>query len=127
MGEVPALPARIWEELPDRRMPRLAERLRESSLIEVVFPGAVLARVLVQELNMAGKPSLLMDLTSSEILEYWALLTPDQRAAFVADRLAANIAVQTARSISSRWLKSLAKTRDFLRPLLGHLPCVLVP
>ncbi len=87
LGEVPALPVRTWRQLPDAVCRALAERLRESSLIEVVFPDSSLARVLVQERNMAVKPSLLMNLTSSEILEYWALLSPDQRAAFVADRL----------------------------------------
>jgi len=40
-------------------------------------------RLLVREENMAHRPSLLTQLTPEEILEYWALLTPEQRAAFI--------------------------------------------
>ena len=37
-------------------------------------------RVLVREENMAHRPSLFLDLTPEEILEYWSLLTAAQRA-----------------------------------------------
>ena len=118
MGEVPALPARIWQQLPVAVCRGLAERLKESSLIEVVFPGAVLVRVLVQERNMAVKPSLLMSLTSSEILEYWALLSPDQRAAFVADRLSGVVPSGSEIEIE-QVAKSLAKTETFFDRFAG--------
>jgi hypothetical protein len=37
----------------------------------------------VREENMGHRPSLLLQLSPEEILEYWALLTAEQRAAFV--------------------------------------------
>lgn len=40
-------------------------------------------RLLVREENMGHRPSLLMNLTPEEILEYWSLLTSDQRAACI--------------------------------------------
>lgn len=40
-------------------------------------------RVLVREENVAHRPSLLHELSPEEILEYWALLTPEQRAHFL--------------------------------------------
>jgi hypothetical protein len=43
--------------------------------------------MLVQEVNMAMKPSLLEQLTAAEILEYWSLLTPDQRNEFLEGKL----------------------------------------
>lgn len=42
-------------------------------------------RVLVREDNMGFRPSLLMQLTPEKILEFWALLTPEQRSAFIAE------------------------------------------
>jgi hypothetical protein len=44
-------------------------------------------RVLVREENMAHRPSLLTQLTTEEILEYWSLLTPEQRAVFIERRI----------------------------------------
>jgi len=44
-------------------------------------------RVLVREHNMGHRPSLLKELSPEEILEYWALLSADQRAAFLAYHL----------------------------------------
>jgi len=44
-------------------------------------------RVLVREENMGHRPSLLTELSPEEILEYWALLSADQRAAFIAYHL----------------------------------------
>jgi len=40
-------------------------------------------RALVREENMAFKPSRLQDLSAAEILEYWSLLSPNQRASFI--------------------------------------------
>ena len=42
--------------------------------------------VLVQEEGMKSKPSALFDLSPSEILRYWSLLTAEQRAAFLEAR-----------------------------------------
>lgn len=40
-------------------------------------------RVLVREENMVHKPSLLHQLTAEEILEFWSILSPEQRAEFL--------------------------------------------
>jgi len=44
-------------------------------------------RVLVREENMSHRPSLLHELTPEEILQYWSLLTPAQRAEFLEEHL----------------------------------------
>lgn len=44
-------------------------------------------RVLVREENMGHRPSLLHELTPEEILQYWSLLTPAQRAEFLEEHL----------------------------------------
>ena len=45
--------------------------------------------LLVQEINMAQKPPLLEGLSAAEILEYWSLLTPDQRNEYLERKLTA--------------------------------------
>ncbi|MCK4305859.1 MAG: hypothetical protein KAY24_16600 [Candidatus Eisenbacteria sp.] len=51
-------------------------------------------RVLVREENMAHRPSLLAQLTPEEILEYWSLLTPEQRAVFIEQRIGTDVTDQ---------------------------------
>ena len=65
---------------------RLAELLLSTSFL-LVQHGNQSWRVLVREENMQHRPSLLMQLTPEEILEYWSLLTPAQRAQFVEARI----------------------------------------
>jgi len=118
IGELPPLVGGQWDELPDAVNVRLSEHLRETAFIDVSYSDQGVARVLVQELNMAGKPSLLMDLTASEILEYWALLTPDQRAAYVGNHLAAKLAVQTDMDIATD-LKAFVRPETFFDRFSG--------
>lgn len=59
------------------------ERLLHSTSFLVVRYGVNSWRVLIREENMGHRPSLLLELTPAEILEYWALLTPTQRAQFI--------------------------------------------
>jgi hypothetical protein len=47
-------------------------------------------RVLVREEGMIHRPSLLTSLTPEEILMYWSLLSADQQAAFIEEKLAAD-------------------------------------
>lgn len=118
IGELAAPVRGQWSELPDALNVRLSELLRETAFIDVSYSDQGVARVLVQELNMAGKPSLLMDLTASEILEYWALLTPDQRAAYVGDHLMAKLAVQTDMDIATD-LKAFVRPETFFDRFSG--------
>ncbi|MEZ4654619.1 MAG: hypothetical protein R3E12_13810 [Candidatus Eisenbacteria bacterium] len=78
------LPSRTWQNLDTETAQRIAEVLPETSLFWVHSastenPGLLL----VQEEGMSHRPSLFLRLTPAEILEYWSLLTPDQRAQFL--------------------------------------------
>ncbi|MCP5150369.1 MAG: phospholipase D family protein [Chromatiales bacterium] len=75
-------PPDTWEPCPEAAAIAVRENLRSSSFL-VVRHGQSVWRVLVREENMAHRPSLLADLTAEEILEYWSLLTAEQRAAFL--------------------------------------------
>jgi hypothetical protein len=56
--------------------------LRSSSFLTVA-DGDRHGVVLVHETGMAHRPSLLLELTPAEILRYWSMLNPDQRAAYI--------------------------------------------
>jgi hypothetical protein len=77
------LPSREWTSLSSDESGRLEEVLRSTSLLTVRSEHAEPGVLLVQEEGMAHRPSLLLDLSPAEILRYWSLLTPEQRAAFV--------------------------------------------
>lgn len=51
-------------------------------------------RVLVREENMGYRPSLVLQLTPEEILEYWALLSAEQRATFVEGQFSSDAALE---------------------------------
>lgn len=63
------------------------ERLLRSTSFLVIRYGVNSWRVLIREENMGHRPSLLLELTPAEILEYWSLLTPAQRAQFMESRI----------------------------------------
>ncbi|MCB9631965.1 MAG: hypothetical protein H6721_07505 [Sandaracinus sp.] len=77
------LASREWQPLEPEAAARLSEVLRSTSLLTVRGDSDEPGVLLVQELGMAHRPSLLFELTPAEILRYWSLLTPEQRAAFV--------------------------------------------
>lgn len=54
-------------------------------------------RVLVREENMAHRPSLLTELTPEEILMYWSLLSREQQAWFIEERLAGTATLEGIR------------------------------
>jgi hypothetical protein len=83
---ITTLPSREWRVLPEADALALARILPSTSFLEVSERGAPPATILVQEYGMAQKPSLLLTLSAADILRYWALLTPEQRAAFLDDR-----------------------------------------
>lgn len=86
IAEVPKLPARIWRSLDAPVVKKLRDALQTSAFVTVQSPGMEPAFVLVQEEGMSHKPSLLLNLSVEDVLHYWALLTDDQRAAFVEGR-----------------------------------------
>lgn len=81
------IPPGVWLQLGEAESARLAEVLRSTSLLQVRGEGDEPGVLLVQEEGMAHRPSLLFELTPAEILRYWSLLTPEQRAAFVEARI----------------------------------------
>jgi hypothetical protein len=75
-----------WVSLGPAIGEQVADILRSNSFIRVEHPGGSW-RVLVREENMGHRPSLLTQLTAEEILQYWSLLSPEQRATFLEERL----------------------------------------
>ena len=75
-----------WTVLGSAASSRLEELLLSTSFLLVEHRGQSW-RVLVREENMGHRPSLMMQLTPEEILEYWSLLTPHQRAQFIEARI----------------------------------------
>lgn len=79
------LPKR-WIPLPEAASKRLERWLLGSSYLEVRIDGEDKAILLVREEGMAKKPSILVTLSPAEILQYWSLLSAEQREAFLAER-----------------------------------------
>lgn len=82
VGELSDLPPREWRQVEAEMSARIGQRLTETSFFEV-RQGEEKAWLLVQEEGMSHKPSIFHDLSAADILRYWALLTADQRAAFL--------------------------------------------
>ncbi|HZI14358.1 MAG TPA: hypothetical protein VE153_28590 [Myxococcus sp.] len=78
--ELKALAPREWTPIPGEALERV---LRSTSLLTVTGEGPEPVLLLVQEEDMFQRPSLLHELSPAEILQYWALLTPEQRTAFL--------------------------------------------
>lgn len=84
--DVGPLPSRKWTDLAAEQAHALAEILPSTSLLSVRVDGEEPATILVQEDGMAQKPSILLNLTVSDILRCWAALTPEQRAILLEER-----------------------------------------
>lgn len=69
--------------LPNIFGEKVMEILKSTSLIEIKVDDKPIQRVLVREEGMENKPSLLETLTPDEILEYWSLLSPEQKDSFL--------------------------------------------
>jgi hypothetical protein len=84
--ELPQLAPCTWTPLDPAQRDELERILRTSSLLEVSEGTGEPGLLLVEEEGMSHRPSLLLDLSPAEILRYWALLTVEQRAAFIESR-----------------------------------------
>ena len=82
-----------WLHCGKEAASKIAELLPSTSFVRIVHPDGSW-RVLVREEGMAHRPSLLMSLTAEEILMYWSLLSPSQQAAFIEEKLAAEVELQ---------------------------------
>ena len=76
-----------WQELEEPAARKAENRLKSSALVDLVDDQGRSQIVLVQEQGMIYKPSMLDQLTPSEILEYWSLLTARQRDIFLEVRI----------------------------------------
>ncbi|WP_342375209.1 hypothetical protein NVS55_28435 [Myxococcus stipitatus] len=84
--ELSNLAPRTWVPLDATQAQQLETTLHATSLLEVVGERPQPGFLLVQEEGMFKRPSLLLDLSAADILRYWALLTVEQRAAFIEAR-----------------------------------------
>ena len=75
-----------WFDLPGKTSEQLGELLKSTSFLDVTTDGVARGTILVREEGMAHKPSILLNLTAEEILRYWALLSAEQREAFLEDK-----------------------------------------
>ena len=74
-----------WVDLSDDLSEWLKTLLAESTFLEVV-ENEETSILLIQEDGMSHKPSMLLKLSIADILRYWALLTSEQRNAFIQAR-----------------------------------------
>ncbi len=72
-----------WAELPPAAAEAIQQLLKSTSLVEVRVESGASFRLLIQEEDMAHKPSILLSLSAEEILQYWSLLSPEQREVFI--------------------------------------------
>ncbi len=79
--KVEGLPSRAWKALPSDDSRVLAERLKSTSIFEVVGENAdgKPGLLLVQEIGMFRKPSLAPERTAADILKDWAAPSDDRR------------------------------------------------
>jgi len=77
------VPSRQWLPLPEADCVELRRVLASTSILKVEGEAKEPGFILVQEEGMQARPSLLFELSPSENLQYWSLLTPAQRAAFI--------------------------------------------
>lgn len=80
------LPRGVWTALHVTASEGLRGELVSSSFLTVRVSDGREARVLVQEDDMPLKPELLQSLPVHDILQYWSLLKPEQRQAFLEKR-----------------------------------------
>ena len=80
------LEAKRWTGLGAEDSRKLAAVLASTSFLSVTGDGKGETILLVEELGMSHKPSLLFQLSVADILRYWALLSAEQRAAFLEAR-----------------------------------------
>jgi hypothetical protein len=83
---VEGLLPREWQALPSHTATELERVLKSTSVLSVVENRSEPGFLLVQEEGMSHRPSVLFELSPAEILRYWSLLTPAQRAAFLEAR-----------------------------------------
>ena len=80
--EMPSLVFDRWEELHSEAAKSVRNLLRSTTFLELVVDGNDPQLILIREEGMERKPPLSASLSPEEILEYWSLLSTEQKAAF---------------------------------------------
>jgi len=83
IGTLERLPSREWVAVPADVAGNIRQELSRTSLFTVHGESEEPGLLLVQEEGMSHKPSILFQLSATDILRYWSLLTAEQRAAFI--------------------------------------------
>jgi len=99
LGYVSGLAPQAWVDLSQQLAEKLRGMLMESSLVRVVGDRPEPVYLLVQEDGMAHKPSLLLGLSVADILRYWSMLTPEQRMAFIEQKMPDLAATATGQNL----------------------------
>ncbi len=87
VGDVVSLQRDDPMVLPPEMAQQVADELKLTSFAKVLDPGSDSeGDILIQEEGLHRKPYMVVELTAEEILRYWALLTVEQRAAFLEQR-----------------------------------------
>lgn len=91
IAQVDAPASGAWLPLPDSTGARLTETLRSMSTVDVRVGDEPRGTLLISELGMAHKPSILFSMTIEEILRYWSLLSVEQRESFLESKLSQDL------------------------------------
>jgi hypothetical protein len=102
--DIPPMPAKSWVELPADSAQILKGKLTSTSIFQVRGDRSAPIPILVQEEGMSHKPSLLFTLSPADILRYWALLTAEQRASFLANNAPASVLTGEDGALVSRYV-----------------------
>lgn len=86
IGEVAPLDPKTPTRLANTIAEALQRELTSGSFITVRVSGEEDVTILVDEVHMTHKPSLMSTLTANDILRYWALLTTEQKKEFLEER-----------------------------------------
>lgn len=81
-----------WASLPEDSWATLGSHLESSPLVRVRWGGRE-SHLLVDEIGLVHRPTLLLQLTPEEILRYWSLLSASQRQVFIEEHASDDLAV----------------------------------
>ena len=101
--EMPPLTFDRWVQLPAQCVESVRKHLQSTTFLELVVDGGNPQWVLVREEGMECKPPLAVTLTPEEILEFWSLLSPEQRADFWERRVLGQLPEAVASVIKQRY------------------------
>ena len=113
--DIDSLESRQWTDLSPKAAAGLEHALGSTSILQVTGDRGEAVPFLVQEEGMKSKPSALFDLSPSEILRYWSLLTAEQRAAFLEARAPEAAIADEDANLVSRYARAAEKDTFFDR------------